>query len=320
MESCTTSRIQNPDIPRAGRGQGAGRSGTGERRSGAPRKQLTVCFFPRHRRKRFLTSLRGHGQTNSHGGTKKTVDDWFIRRAIRKRSFLFLAADQWTGAFLSLQALFMQGMCGKKGLHGHTNRRSVGQKTGTKSGRRPANHLVINRPSIADEPVIVFPESVYILFNAFARASEESSRTEVFCTLGVENQRSCHVCATPPRLRPVPLRLATPPPSAAAMHCATPRQWSIRVLDCICLPNTIYDTIIPPKKHPGHFVFRNLKPIIIITKGRVLDTQSRPTVLARPADRPSPTRPAMPGRNWPGFGSAQYRLAQELFMLLGSAN
>ena len=52
------------------------------------------------------------------GGTKPAVGNRFITglsavyQRDEKRS-LFLAADQWTEAFLSLSTLFMQGMSGK---------------------------------------------------------------------------------------------------------------------------------------------------------------------------------------------------------------
>ena len=110
----STYRIQNPDIPRAGRG-GSGRGGAwpgrkGRRRSGSPRKHLSLV----HNRvpKTTVLKVSSAARTMSFvfktdGRTKPAVDQRFIRglsavdQQGEKRPS-FLAADQCTDAYVSM--------------------------------------------------------------------------------------------------------------------------------------------------------------------------------------------------------------------------
>ena len=77
-----TCRVQNPDIPRAGRGRAAhGRAGRDVDGSARPGDICPSCP-PGYRRQLSRTSLRKHEQSNPYltdGGTKPAVDHRFIR-------------------------------------------------------------------------------------------------------------------------------------------------------------------------------------------------------------------------------------------------
>ena len=109
-----TCRIQNPDTPRAGRvgRRTAGRLGTagpaewnadGFLRAGHNRHSCP----PGHREQLSRTSLRKHEQAKSYVNRMReqsprlTTDLSAVYQRDEKRS-LFLAAEQWTDAYLSL--------------------------------------------------------------------------------------------------------------------------------------------------------------------------------------------------------------------------
>ena len=119
MNTYITCRIQNPDIPRAGRVgahggvAGRGRAGPDANRTVRPGDKLPA-YSPKHRRQVAGTSLQEHVQAKSYlnrwrnkARGRQPVHNWFIRgicalyQRDEKRSF-FLAADQWTVAALSL--------------------------------------------------------------------------------------------------------------------------------------------------------------------------------------------------------------------------
>ena len=120
---CVTCRVQNPDIPRAGRVGAHGGSGRGARRGGGAESGRTGCqqnISPRRRPSLVPSKASNSRRLNGfpeartseikckpNAGTKSPIDPRLTRglspvyHRDEKRS-LFLAADQWTDAFLSL--------------------------------------------------------------------------------------------------------------------------------------------------------------------------------------------------------------------------
>ena len=104
---CSTCRIQNPDIPRAGRvgaahGGGAGRGGRGRvgRQAGFFIQETTAPLalwgLDNNCPGRFLRSMQNGNPMQTGRGTKPVLN-----RRDEKR-FSFLAADLWTDAFMFL--------------------------------------------------------------------------------------------------------------------------------------------------------------------------------------------------------------------------
>ena len=119
-----TCRIQNPDIPRAGRvGAPGGAAGRGQARLNANRiirpgkkkvnRSRQGVEEPSFQR--FSRSTKQRNPIYTDRGTKLAVDQRFITglpavyQLDEKRS-LFLAANKWQNAFLFPQTLSMQGM------------------------------------------------------------------------------------------------------------------------------------------------------------------------------------------------------------------
>ena len=114
--------------------------------------------------------------------------------------------------------LFSRTCLARKGLAKTRRRRSTGQPPGTKSGRRIADKLRVNRGLCS---------SIGLHWISFVRVSEESFRTVVFDALG--GKRVGCSLGEPTRRRPVlpgPVRPAAPPCAAPPQ----PRQWYVRVL------------------------------------------------------------------------------------------